>query len=91
MRIDPRKQLFQFDPVLEIFKPKAQRVYGYYCLPVLAGEKLVARVDLKAEGRAGRLHVQAVHFEAGRGQKAVPAALARYAEALALKPVGCRI
>ncbi len=92
------RQLFQFDQVLEIFKPAAQRVYGYYCLPVLAGEKLVARMDLKAERRAGRLHVQAVHFEAGSGRREVPAddreaartALARYAEALALKPVGVR-
>ncbi len=93
------KQLFQFDQVLEIFKPAAQRVYGYYCLPVLAGETLVARMDLKAERRAGRLQVKAVHFEAGRGKREVPAAdreaaraaLARYAEALRLKPVGMRI
>ncbi len=92
------KQLFQFDQVLEIFKPAAQRVYGYYCLPVLAGERLVARMDLKAERRAGRLHVKAVHFEAGSGKREVPTAdreaartaLVRYADALGLKPVGMR-
>ncbi len=93
------KQLFHFDQVLEIFKPAAQRIYGYYCLPVLAGEDLVARMDLKADRRSGRLCVQAVHFEAGRARRSVPAtdreaartALARYAEALELKPVGMRV
>lgn len=93
------KQLFDFDQILEIFKPADRRVYGYYCLPVLAGEKLVARMDLKAERRAGRLHVLAVHFEARSVQRVVPAAdrqatqaaLKQFAEALALKPVGIRV
>jgi uncharacterized protein len=51
------RRLFGFDQVLEIFKPARQRVYGYYCLPVLAGEKLVARVDLKADRKGRKLHV----------------------------------
>ena len=93
------KQLFDFEQVLEIFKPADRRIYGYYCLPVLAGDKLVARMDLKADRRAGRLDVQALHFEFGSGQRAVPAAdreaartaLTRYAEALELKPVGMRV
>jgi uncharacterized protein YcaQ len=33
------RQLFAFDQVLEIFKPAPKRKYGYYCLPVLAGDK----------------------------------------------------
>jgi uncharacterized protein YcaQ len=55
--------LFGFDQVLEIFKPKPKRRYGYFCLPVLAGESLVARVDLKADREKRRLRVLSVRFE----------------------------
>jgi len=87
--------LFNFDQVLEIFKPAGQRIYGYYCLPVLAGEQLIARVDLKARRRAGRLMICSRHYEAGKTGKMIPSvhreavhsAISRYAESLRLKPV----
>lgn len=63
------RQLFGFDQVLEIFKPAAQRVYGYYCLPVLAGEHLVARLDLKADRGEKTLEARAIHFEDSRNSE----------------------
>ncbi|MCB1035669.1 MAG: YcaQ family DNA glycosylase [Acidobacteria bacterium] len=81
------QQLFGFEQVLEIFKPAPKRQYGYYCLPVLAGEHLVGRVDLKAQTREGRLEVLSRHLEPGAGsreEKAMAHALARYAVALGL-------
>ena len=76
--------LFDFERVLEIFKPAQQRKYGYYCMSVLAGDKLVTRCDLKADRKAGRLDVLATHYEARGSRAAVETALTRYASALRL-------
>jgi uncharacterized protein YcaQ len=85
------RTLFGFDQVLEIYKPRPKRVYGYYCLPVLAGEHLAARVDLKADRRAGTLRVLSCHVEeparCGHAE-AVRLALARFGASVGLEPVG---
>jgi len=54
-------ELFDFDYSLEMYKPAAQRRWGYYALPILHAERLVGKLDATAERAAGVLRVNAIH------------------------------
>lgn len=72
-------RLFDFDYTIEIYTPEPKRRFGYYVLPFLQGDDIVARVDVRSDRRAGVLRVPGAFSEDGK-----PVDVARLAAELRL-------
>jgi uncharacterized protein YcaQ len=57
-------EVFEFDYILEMYKPAAQRRWGYYALPILYDDRLVGKLDARADREEGALVVAAIHQDA---------------------------
>ncbi|MFE7844418.1 DNA glycosylase AlkZ-like family protein [Microbacterium sp. NPDC057407] len=55
------EELFEYEYLLEMYKPAAKRRWGYFALPILHGDRLVGKLDARADRKAGVLQVNAIH------------------------------
>lgn len=85
------ERLFGFRYRIELYTPGPKRVYGYYVLPFLMGDRIAARVDLKSDRAKGRLVASGIFPETGvdlgEVAEALAAELSRMASWLGLQRV----
>jgi uncharacterized protein len=86
------ERVFGFQALIEVYKREHERIYGYYVLPFLLGDRFAGRADLKADRSEGVLRVKAFHVEPGvrastRLEEAFDRALTRLARAIGLERV----
>jgi uncharacterized protein YcaQ len=84
------EELFDFEYNLEMYKPAAKRRWGYFALPILHGDRLVGKLDAKADRKSSVLRVHAIHEDVKFTRtmtKAVQAELEDLAEWLELGAV----
>ena len=77
------KELFNFDYQIECYVPKPKRKFGYFCLPILWGDRFVGRIDLKADRKEKRLIRNSLHWEQNApkdAQGALQETLQRFSE-----------
>jgi uncharacterized protein YcaQ len=55
------EELFEYEYLLEMYKPAAKRRWGYFALPILRGDRLIGKLDAKADRKKGVLQVFAIH------------------------------
>jgi uncharacterized protein YcaQ len=86
------RRILGFDHLIEVYKPQPERRYGYYVLTYLLGDRIVARLDVRSDRKAGVLRVLAHHTEDGvrwgkRHDEGLERALDRLAAAAGLERV----
>jgi uncharacterized protein len=84
------RRMFGFEHVIEVYKRAPERIYGYYVLPLLVGDRFVGRADLKAERAEGVLRIKKFTTETGVRRKldeVVERAALRLARAIGLESV----
>ncbi|GIM94637.1 DNA glycosylase AlkZ-like family protein [Paractinoplanes toevensis] len=80
--------LLEFDYQLEMYKPVAKRRWGYWALPILAGDRLVGKLDATADRKAGVLRVDAIHEDEPFDEAELTREIESLAEWLGLEPAG---